>query len=167
MPPWLRPLQRRAVGARLAARGELEAAVPELEAAAADEAALPPDVGRALLALAATLRRQRRYRESRAVAERARALFAELGLVPFAAAAEREAARSPGRRPADVGELSPAEARIAELVAAGRSNRDVAAELVLSVKTVEVTLTRVYQKLGVRSRAELAAQVRGGEGPKV
>ena len=76
--------------------------------------------------------------------------------------AERELARIPGRRAPDDRELTAAEQRIAELVAEGRSNKDVAAELVLSVKTVEVTLTRVYGKLGVRSRAELAAHFRAG-----
>ena len=58
--------------------------------------------------------------------------------------------------------MTDAERRIAELVAAGRSNKEVAAELHLSVKTVEVTLTRVYRKLDVRSRTELAARFAGG-----
>jgi DNA-binding NarL/FixJ family response regulator len=56
--------------------------------------------------------------------------------------------------------LTNAEAAIAGLVAAGRSNREVADELVLSIKTVEVTLTRVYEKLGLRSRTQLAAHFR-------
>ena len=54
--------------------------------------------------------------------------------------------------------LTSAERLIAEQVAVGRSNKEVAAILHLSVKTVEVTLTRVYRKLGVRSRTELAAR---------
>ncbi|MCC6619569.1 MAG: AAA family ATPase [Chloroflexi bacterium] len=162
-PGWSVPLRRRAVAARLAASDNLEAARIELEAAAADEAALAPDVARALLALAGVLRRQRRYRDSRAAAERARLLFDELGMMPFVEAAQREAARTPGRRAGGEGELSPAESRVAELVAAGLTNRDVAEELVLSVKTVEVTLTRVYGKLGLRSRAELAARFRDRE----
>ena len=76
--------------------------------------------------------------------------------------AERELARIPGRHAHGERDLTAAEARIAGLVAEGRSNKEVAAELVLSVKTVEVTLTRVYEKLGVRSRAELAAHFRAG-----
>ena len=159
-PRWVLPIRRRAWGSLLAARGEVALAIPELEAAIADEVGLPPDVGRALLALAAALRRDRRYRDARETAERARAVFAALGMRPFVAMAEREAARIPGRRAADDQELTAAEQRIAGLVAAGRSNKDVAAELVLSVKTVEVTLTRVYEKLGVRSRTELAAHFR-------
>ncbi|HEY3334102.1 MAG TPA: AAA family ATPase [Candidatus Limnocylindrales bacterium] len=160
-PRWTEPLIHRANGARAAARGDTTSAVTELEAAVDDGLALPPDVGRALLALAAALRRERRYRQARDAGERARAVFAELGMPPFVAAADRELARIPGRRGGG-DELTPAEARIASLVAAGRSNRDVAAELVLSVKTVEVTLTRVYEKLGVRSRSELGARVRAG-----
>jgi DNA-binding CsgD family transcriptional regulator len=53
--------------------------------------------------------------------------------------------------------LSDRERQVAELVAAGRANKEVAAALFLSRKTVEHTLTRVYAKLGVRSRVELAA----------
>jgi DNA-binding CsgD family transcriptional regulator len=62
---------------------------------------------------------------------------------------------SRGRAPAN-GALTPAERRIAELLARGLTNREVAAELILAVHTVEATLTRIYGKLGVRSRSELA-----------
>jgi DNA-binding CsgD family transcriptional regulator len=51
--------------------------------------------------------------------------------------------------------LSPAERRVVELVAAGRTNREVAAELFLGERTVEKHLSNVYAKLGVRSRTEL------------
>jgi DNA-binding CsgD family transcriptional regulator len=54
--------------------------------------------------------------------------------------------------------LTHAEARIARLVATGRTNKEVAEELEITAKTVEWNLTRVYRKLGVRSRAELAAR---------
>lgn len=52
--------------------------------------------------------------------------------------------------------LTPGEGRVAALVAVGKTNREAAASLGLSPKTVEWTLTRVYRKLGVRSRTELA-----------
>ena len=58
--------------------------------------------------------------------------------------------------------LTSAERRIAALVAAGRRNTEVAAELEISAKTVEWHLSRVYRKLGVRSRVELAALGAGG-----
>lgn len=51
--------------------------------------------------------------------------------------------------------LTHAEHRVAELVGDGATNREIAGRLFLSAKTVESTLTRVYRKLGVRSRAEL------------
>ena len=56
--------------------------------------------------------------------------------------------------------LTPTEARIAELVADGRRNREIAGELVVSAATVEAHLTRIYRKLGVRSRTELARCIR-------
>ena len=56
--------------------------------------------------------------------------------------------------------MTPTELRIAELVAAGRSNAEVAKELVVSPRTVEWNLSKVYRKLGVRSRAELTAKLR-------
>ena len=52
--------------------------------------------------------------------------------------------------------LTAREREIAELVAAGRTNREVAAQLVLSERTIEAHLRNVYAKLGVRSRVELA-----------
>jgi len=51
--------------------------------------------------------------------------------------------------------LTPAEQRVAELAASGMTNRDVAAALFISPKTVEVNLSRIYRKLGIGSRAEL------------
>ena len=64
-------------------------------------------------------------------------------------------ARIGGRAPSGL-DLTPVERRVAELVAAGRTNREVATALFLSVRTVEGHLSRVYAKLGVRSRVELA-----------
>ena len=52
--------------------------------------------------------------------------------------------------------LTPQESRVATLAAAGFRNREIAERLRLSPKTVEWTLTRVYRKLGLRSRTELA-----------
>ncbi len=71
-------------------------------------------------------------------------------------------------RDASSGALGPLTARereIADLVAAGRTNREVAEQLVLSVKTVEAHLRNIYAKLGVRSRVELARAVERDAGP--
>jgi DNA-binding NarL/FixJ family response regulator len=55
--------------------------------------------------------------------------------------------------------LTPGEQRVAELAASGLTNRQVAAALFISPKTVEANLARVYRKLEIRSRAELGAHV--------
>jgi len=56
--------------------------------------------------------------------------------------------------------LTPTESRISDLVAGGRRNREIAGELAISVATVEVHLTRISRKLHIRSRTELARDVR-------
>jgi DNA-binding CsgD family transcriptional regulator len=65
-----------------------------------------------------------------------------------------------GRRAAG-DDLTPAEERVAALVAEGHTNKEVAAALFLTERTVEFHLTHVYRKLGVRSRAELARRLSG------
>lgn len=72
--------------------------------------------------------------------------------------AEAELGRIGGRAPAD-GELTPTERQIAQLVADGKTNREVAAALVVAERTVESALTQIYRKLDVRSRTELARKV--------
>ena len=67
----------------------------------------------------------------------------------------------PGRRPADKHALTTREREVAELVAAGLTNKEVAARLFLSLGTVEANLSKVYAKLAVRSRTELAGRLRG------
>lgn len=64
------------------------------------------------------------------------------------------AARAVGPGPDST--LTPTERRIADLVAAGQTNPEIAATLYISVKTVEANLTRIYRKLGYRGRVELA-----------
>ncbi len=113
------------------------------------------EVGRCLLASGRTLRRLGRRREASAALEAAVTIFAALSAVP----SEQEAAdelRRARPRPRHDDALTEAELRVAALVASGRSNRDVAAELFTTVATVEAHLTRVYSKLGIRSRSELA-----------
>ena len=82
-------------------------------------------------------------------------MFGELGAELWVARARAEIARLGGRRARDRDELTETERRIAELAGSGRSNREIAAELFVSERTVEANLTRAYRKLGVRSRTEL------------
>jgi DNA-binding CsgD family transcriptional regulator len=65
------------------------------------------------------------------------------------------------RRPAGNGSLTPQELRVAAAVARGAANREIAAELFLTVKTVEFHLRQIYRKLGVGSRAQLVATLAG------
>jgi DNA-binding CsgD family transcriptional regulator len=155
-PAWAASPRHRAMAALLAARDDLGGAQLELERAVGADDAFPIDHGRSLLALGSLSRRLREHSRARDELGRALAVFRDLGTPPWIARAEAELGRIPGRRTRDSDALTDAEGRIAELVAAGRSNKEVAAALFVSVKTVEVTLTRVYQKVGVRSRAELA-----------
>lgn len=160
-PSWSIPNLARAHAAILQASGNPQAAIALLERSIDAPGIQPPDRARSLLALGSARRRAREYVRAREALVEALALFERLGTPPWIAAVERELGRIPGRRASPTEELTAAEMRIAERVAAGHSNKDVAADLVLSVKTIEVTLTRVYEKLGVRSRSELAARYRG------
>ncbi|HEU0236606.1 MAG TPA: AAA family ATPase [Candidatus Limnocylindrales bacterium] len=155
-PTWCVELLHRARAAVHAADGRLREADLELSAALSIEASAPFDRARTLLAAGTLARRLREHNRARMELERALAAFTALGVPAWVERTRLELGRIPGRRAARGDELTEAESRIAELVAAGRSNKEVAAALFLSVKTVEVTLTRVYGKVGVRSRAELA-----------
>lgn len=147
----------RGQGLVLAARGELAPALSVLTSAAttAEGWLVPLEQGRTLLALGAVQRRARQRRQARATLARALEMFELIGAPFFAQRARGELDRIGGRRPADQ-VLTPAERRIADLVARGLTNREVAAELVIAIHTVETALTRIYGKLNVRSRTELA-----------
>ncbi|MFC0555300.1 AAA family ATPase [Planotetraspora thailandica] len=93
---------------------------------------------------------------------RAHSIFVRLGAVPWQEAAERRI-RDAGLVPAAATRLTPSERRVIALVAGGMSNPQIAEELHYSRKTVEVYLTRVYAKTGIKSRVELALAVARGE----
>jgi DNA-binding NarL/FixJ family response regulator len=79
--------------------------------------------------------------------------FDALGASVWCTRAQTELARIGGRRATTT--LTATEQRVADLVALGRSNKEVANALFVTVKTVEATLSRIYTKLGIRSRAAL------------
>ena len=118
-------------------------------------APLPFERGQALLALGGALRRARRRKAARETLGAALETFEGLGSPLWAERTREELARVGGRAPSEGG-LTPTEQRVAALVASGKKNKEVAAELVVSVHTVEGALTSIYRKLDVRSRAELA-----------
>lgn len=149
-------------GRLLGARGDLPAARIKFEESLAllDGLPLRYDRARINFAYGQTLRRAGKRREADAVISTARDLYLSLGAHAVVARCEREL-KAGGlhqlRGSRDSIELTPQEDAVTALVAQGLSNREVAAELFVSPKTVQYHLTRVYAKLGVRSRAELAA----------
>ncbi|WP_420081803.1 AAA family ATPase [Streptomyces sp. JL4002] len=153
----------RATALCLSARGEADAAVSLLEDTAHrfEALGLPLERGRTLLALARVERRRRRRAPARTALRAASEVFERAGAGPWADLAREPAAgdgAGDGGSPSAV--LTEAEARLALLVSQGASNQEAAAKLFLSVKTVEARLTRIYQKLDVRSRAQLATALR-------
>ncbi len=144
-------------------RGLLHAAAGELaEAKAALDEALvqhrrieiPVDLARTLLAQGRLLRRTRKRRQAREALTEALVVFERAGTTLWRERASAEIGRL-GLAPPEPDGLTPTERRVAELAAAGLSNREIADRVFVSVKTVEARLSRVYRKLGIRSRAQL------------
>jgi DNA-binding CsgD family transcriptional regulator len=159
--------------ARLArARGRVEAAAGrpngadaafERALAAAGELAYPFERAKVELAAGQFLRRSGRRRRAVDLLGAAHETFTSLGAQPWADRCATELAGS-GLRPAsrrhhDHAALTSQELVVARLAAAGRTNREIAGELVVSVKTVEYHLRNVFQKLGISRRRELAARL--------
>jgi DNA-binding CsgD family transcriptional regulator len=129
------------------------------------DGARPFDHARIQLLYGEHLRRERRRMDAREPLRAALASFERFGAVHWAERARNEL-RATGesarkRDPSTIAQLTPQELQIARLVAEGASNRDVAAQLFLSPRTIEYHLRKVFAKLGITSRAEL---IRSGVG---
>ena len=167
--------RRSAIGAAERCSGLLAAAAGDVDGALARlqlawelhaDVPIPLERGRTALALGATRRRARMKRPAREALEQALAIFEQLGARPWVEKARAELARI-GGRPAATGELTQTERRIAALVAEGRSNKQIAAALYITPKTVSTQLSRIYRKTGVHSRTELARHLsKAAETPK-
>ncbi|CAJ1584745.1 helix-turn-helix transcriptional regulator [[Mycobacterium] wendilense] len=150
-------------GRLLGARGDLPAARAAFEESLALLDGLPRryDRARVNFVYGQTLRRAGKRREADAVIGAARDIYDSLGARTYVARCEREL-KAGGlnqlRGARHSVQLTPQEEAVTALVAQGKSNREVAAELYVSPKTVQYHLTRVYAKLGIRSRTELAAR---------
>jgi DNA-binding CsgD family transcriptional regulator len=149
----------------LAAYGQVDEAVTYAERSLrlADGVPMPFERARTLLVLGQLRRRRREKRPARAALVDACAAFDAMETPEWAERARVELARIPDH--ASDGGLTPTEERVARLAAEGLTNREIAERAFLSLKTVEVNLTRVYRKLGVR-RATLAsalAEVQGSD----
>jgi DNA-binding CsgD family transcriptional regulator len=122
-----------------------------------------PDRARTQLAYGEFLRRSRRRVDARAHLRAALETFEDLGAAAWAERARQElraSGETARRRDASaVAELTPQELQVARLVRQGLSNRDVAAQLFLSPRTIDFHLRNAFAKLGVASRTELAARL--------
>jgi DNA-binding CsgD family transcriptional regulator/tetratricopeptide (TPR) repeat protein len=137
------------------ATGLFETAITEYT-----RATRPLEAGRAQLDYGSFLRRQRRRADARTPLRNAFEIFDALGATPWAERAQAEL-RATGetvrrREPAELGRLTPQELQVARFVAQGLSNREVAAQLFLSPRTIDFHLRNVFSKLGLTSRVELA-----------
>jgi DNA-binding CsgD family transcriptional regulator len=138
-----------------AVTGNLTAAAGAAQAAveAHELSPLRPELARSLLVLGQVERRRRARGRSRAALERARDLAATMGHQPLLAQIEAELPRTaPARSGA---ELTGAEQRVADQLAAGATSREAAAALFISVRTVDTHVASIYRKLGIRSRSQL------------
>jgi DNA-binding CsgD family transcriptional regulator len=157
---WMLAHATRCHGLVAAARGAVEESASLLEDAVAQHEHAADRFGRAraLLALGVVRRRERQKRAARDTIGTALDEFEQLGAGTWVEKARAELGHIGGRT--RVEGLTPAERRVAALVAEARTNREVAAALSVGERTVETHLSRVYAKLGVRSRAELARRFR-------
>jgi len=121
------------------------------------------DVARTYLLYGEWLRRERRRTDARTELRMAHELFSEFGMEAFAERArvelEATGVRARKRTVDTLGELTPQEAQISRLAAQGRTNREIAAQLFISPSTVEYHLRKVFRKLGVKSRTQLARRM--------
>ena len=155
--PWPLAMGARCRALLQAAEGDLEGALVSCEQALEVHERMPSPFERArtLLIHGTMLRRAKRRKAAREAIEAALSIFEALPAPVWAENARVELARIGGRA-ASEGELTEAERRIAEQVAAGKSNKEAALALFLSVHTVDSALKRIYRKLEVHSRTELS-----------
>ncbi|MBA3551496.1 MAG: AAA family ATPase [Actinobacteria bacterium] len=157
---WALATAARCRGLLAGTEGDLLGAIAALEDALAQHERVPYPFarGRTLLVLGEVQRRAKQKRAARESLGRALEIFEGLGATLWAERTRGELGRVGGRATGPGG-LTPTERRVAELVAEGRTTREVAETLFLSPRTVDSNLSRIYHKLGVRSRTELAVKI--------
>jgi DNA-binding CsgD family transcriptional regulator/tetratricopeptide (TPR) repeat protein len=158
--PWSTAMAGRCQGMLHAASGDTLAAVDALERALIDHERLrmPFEEARTRLLFGSLLRRAGRRSDARRELQTALGVFVRLG-TPVQAEHARTELAAIGGKPSSGGDLTAMERRIVTQVGAGQTSREVANDLYLSVRTVDSHLGRIYRKLGLRSRTELALWV--------
>ena len=154
--PWMIAVGARCRAMAFASRGDVSSALASSREAltAHDRLAMPFERARTQLVHGQLLRRARHKGAGQTFRDAVEA-FAQIGATVWESRAHDELARTNVSR-TDGAVLTPAERRVAERAVQGLSNREIAAALNVSVKTVEANLSSVYRKLGIRSRAQLA-----------
>jgi len=155
-------LAAKCMGLLAAGRGDREQAIVHFEDALAQFALYtdPLECAFTRLEYGVALRGARRRRDARVELDAALAMFVEMGVVAGARRTREELARIGDTPTGGANDLTATERRIAEMAAGGSTNSEIAAVLYINARTVESNLTRVYRKLGVRSRTELAAHAK-------
>ena len=158
--PWCRAMAARCRALLASAEGRHEIARQEMQAAIDAHRSLPEpfELGRTRFVEGRIERRAHGWARARTAFTEAMEIFDQLGATRWAEKSAAELARIPGRK-ASEDTLTATERAVAELVAQGLSNKEVAAKLFVTVRAVESNLTKVYAKLGLRSRTELASRM--------
>jgi DNA-binding CsgD family transcriptional regulator len=160
--PWALATSARCRAVLAAADGEPVAAQMACERALEHHERLPMpfELGRTLLVRGIVERRARHKSAARTSLTQARVMFQQLGAPLWAEKASRELSKiAKPCRQLGAGGLTETERRVADLVARGRTNREVALAMFVTENTVQTHIRHIFQKLGVRSRTELAAQL--------
>jgi DNA-binding CsgD family transcriptional regulator len=165
--PWARAMALRCRGLVQGHRRDQRGASAAFERALEEHDRVPQpfDRARTLLVKGEVERRAKQKAAARRSLEQAVGVFDELGSPLWAARGLRELDRIGGRPPSPT-HLTATERQVAELVADGRTNAEVAGLLFMSVHTVRSNLRRIYGKLAVRNRGELAASLRSQHAPE-
>ncbi len=158
---WALASGSRCRGLVLAARGDFDGAGQAFADALTEDERMdmPFERARTLFAKGVAERRAKQRIKARTSLTEAHEGFERIGARLWTERAFDELSRVSGRRPRATGELTPTEQRVSELAVEGLSNKEIAVSLVVSVHTVETHLSHIFQKLGVHSRAQLAAKV--------